>query len=123
MQRLSPADLIELLKPYRYPIGSETDFQRGVGEVLSRTGIAFMREHQLGPEYGRIDFYLPEHRYGIELKVKGSPSEVLRQLYRYAGCPDIGALILLTGRARLGFPPLQILGTPVLTASLWDGQF
>jgi hypothetical protein len=122
VEELSPAQLVELIKGYRYAVGSETDFQRGIEEVLARHSIVFLREHQLGPQYGRIDFYLPEHKYGIELKVKGSPSEVLRQLHRYALSPDIAALILITGRSRLAFAPISIEGTPLLTTSLWDGQ-
>jgi len=110
------------LKTYRYSVGSESGFQRGVEQVLARHGITFVREHELGREYGRIDFYLPGYRYGIELKIKGSPSEVLRQLYRYAGSPDITALILLTPRARLAPAPATINGTPLLTAAVWDGQ-
>ncbi|PYS34070.1 MAG: hypothetical protein DMG14_30340 [Acidobacteria bacterium] len=123
MQQLSPAGLVEIFKTYRYQHGSEVDFQRGIEEVLRRHDITFLREHQLGPAYGRIDFYIPNHKYGVELKVKGSPSEVLRQLHRYAQCPDITALILITGRRRLAFAPMNINGRPLLTASLWDAQF
>jgi hypothetical protein len=114
---------VEIFRSYRYPVGSEVDFQRAVEEVLKRHGIAFLREHQLGPAYGRIDFYIPNHKYGVELKVKGSPTEVLRQLHRYAQCPEITALILITVRCRLAFAPMNINGRPLLTASLWDAQF
>ena len=121
MRTESPAELGELIRAYRYPIGSEVDFQRGIEDVLSRNGIPFQREHPLGRPYGRIDFYLTEQRYGIEVKVKGSPSEVLRQLHRYAQCPSIAALILITGRRRLAFPPININGKPLIAVSLWDG--
>jgi hypothetical protein len=119
----SPEAMVQLLKQYRYCVGSELDFHRGLDRVLDLHGIPFVREHNLGGDFGRIDFYLPEHRYGIELKVKGSPSEVLRQLHRYAQCPQIAALIFVTGRPRLAFAPMALNGKPVLTASIWDGQF
>lgn len=122
MQQLSPSTLVDLLKTYRYTTGSEAAFQQGLERVLALHRIPFMREHQLGRAFGRIDFYLPDQKYGIELKVKGSPSEVLRQLHRYAQCPEIAALILLTGRARLAFAPSNINGRPVLTAAVWEGQ-
>lgn len=113
--------LVELLKTYRYSVGSEDAFQRGVEQVLSNDGISFLREHQLG-KYGRIDFYLPETRFGIELKVKGSPSQVLRQLHRYAQCPDIAALILLTARPRLAFSRMELNGRPLYAVPIWEGQ-
>jgi hypothetical protein len=119
----SPERLLDLLTTYRYLIGSETGLQRGLERVLTDHAIEFVREHNLGADYGRIDFYLPQDKYGIELKVKGSRSEVLRQLHRYAQSPDISALILITGRARLAFAPITICDKPVLAASLWEGQF
>lgn len=119
-----PAErLLRLLKTYRYPIGSEAGLQLGLARVLTDHDIDFIREHNLGAEYGRIDFYLPGDKCGIELKIKGSRSEVLRQLHRYAQSPDISSLILITGRARLAFAPITICEKPVLAASLWDGQF
>ena len=119
----SPEAMVELLKGYRYQVGSEAGFQRGLDEVLTLHGIPFVREHNLGRAFGRIDFYLPQEGYGIELKVKGSPSQVLRQLHRYAQSPVISALILMTGRTRLAFAPTELNGKLLLTASLWHGQF
>ena len=113
---------IEILKSYRYSVGSEDTFQSGVEQALQCHGILFLREHHLGPEYGRIDFYVPDVKVGIELKVKGSPSQVLRQLHRYAHSPDISALILLTARARLAFSPMQINGRPFVSVPVWEGQ-
>jgi hypothetical protein len=119
---VSISGFLEILKSYRYSVGSEDTFQRGVEQALQRHGIVFLREHQLGPEYGRIDFYVPDAKIGIELKVKGSPSQVLRQLHRYALSPDISALILLTARRRLAFSPMQINGRPFVSVPVWEGQ-
>jgi hypothetical protein len=119
---VSISGFLEILKSYRYTVGSEDTFQRGVAQALQRHGIVFLREYQLGPEYGRIDFYVPDVKIGIELKVKGSPSQVLRQLYRYAHSPDISALILLTARTRLAFSPMQINGRPFVSVPVWEGQ-
>jgi hypothetical protein len=122
VEELSLPDLVKLLKAYRYSVGSEDSFQESLEQVLVRHGITFLREHQLGPEYGRIDFYLPDRKLGIELKVKGSPSQVLRQLHRYAQCPDIAVLILLTARARLAHAPANINGRQLFAVPVWEGQ-
>jgi len=118
----SISGFLEILKSYRYTVGCEDAFQRGVEQALLAHGIVFFREHLLGRRYGRIDFYVPDARLGIELKVKGSPSQVLRQLHRYAHCPDISALILLTARSRLAFSPMQINGRPFVSVPVWEGQ-
>ena len=122
MDVLSFSSFLEILKSYRYSVGSEDTFQRGVEQALRAHGIVFFREYQLGSRYGRIDFYVPDGKVGIELKVNGSPSQVLRQLHRYAYCPDISALILLTARARLAFSPMQINGRPFVSVPVWEGQ-
>jgi hypothetical protein len=114
--------LIRLVTGYKYMVAAEHEFQNGVAQVLELHGISHWREHDLGEEFGRIDFYLPATRIGMELKVKGSPSEVLRQLHRYALSPEIDALVLLTGRSRLSVAPAEINRKPVLSAALWSGQ-
>lgn len=116
-------NLAELVTQYRYRIGSEAEFQDGLARVLEIHAIVHRREYDLGPHFGRIDFFLPGLFIGIELKVKGSPSEAMRQLHRYAKSPDIQALILVTVRSRTGFEPAQINSKPLLTASVWQGQF
>lgn len=121
MRKQSLSGFVELLRTYRYSVGSENSFQRSLEQVLLRHSISFVREHQLGPKYGRIDFYLPDRKFGIELKVKGSPSQVLRQLHRYAQSPDIGALILMTARARLLLAPASINGRPLVAVAVWEG--
>src|SRR5580692_2789902 len=96
----------KLLKGYRYNVGSECDFQRGVLDALTQSQIDCEPEYDLGPGFGRIDLFLPQPGIGIELKVKGSPSEILRQLHRYAQCPAILSLMLMTSRPRLNPLPL-----------------
>jgi hypothetical protein len=111
-------ELVRKLTEYRYTMGSEASFQAGVELVLQKHGITYIREWDLGREFGRVDFYLPESGTGLELKVKGSPSEVARQLHRYCLSPDIEALVLLTGRYRLARMPETMNGKPLLSVSL-----
>jgi hypothetical protein len=113
--------LISLIREHRYAIGSEIEFQNGMARVLESNALSVEREKDLGKEYGRIDFYLPGANIGIELKVKGGPSEVIRQVHRYAQCPAINALILVTGRARLASLPDTINGKQIVKVTLWEG--
>src|SRR5688572_22986240 len=114
-------DVAKLLKGYRYNVGSECDFQCGVLDVLTQSQIDCESEYDLGPGCGRIDLFLPRFRIGIELKVKGSPSQILRQLYRYARCPIVTSLLLMTSRPRLNPIPLSIHGKPLAVLSVWEG--
>src|SRR5574341_431700 len=91
--------LASLLTQRRWPIGLELDFQNAVAAVLDQANVNYVREYQTGD--GPIDFYFPEDHIGLELKVKGSPAAVVRQLQRYAKCDDIAVIVLLTGHASL----------------------
>lgn len=115
--------LVGLICGYRYLTGNEIDLQDGLARVFDLNEIPYLREYALGPEFGRVDFFLPDSRIGLELKVQGSPTAVLRQLYRYTLSPEIDSLIFVTARARL-IPIDSILnGKPVFSAALWSGQF
>jgi hypothetical protein len=111
--------IVTLLISHRLRVAVEKEFQADVERVLEKSGFAFTREYDLGIGIGTIDFYSPEHRIGLELKVKGSLADVARQLQRYAGSPQIDALVLVTGRARLGAVPKTIGGKPLAVASVW----
>jgi hypothetical protein len=50
---------------------------------------------------------------GIEVKVDGRWPDVMRQLTRYAECPELDALILVTTRAKHHHVPTDIDGKPV----------
>ena len=115
--------IVGLILQYRYVIGNEVEFQEGLARVFDLNSMLYIREHDLGAAFGRIDFFLPGACIGIELKVKGNPTAVLRQLHRYALSPKIGSLILVTGRARLAAAPPALNGKPLLTAAVWPGQF
>lgn len=64
-------------------------------------------------EAGRIDF-LTADGVGLELKVKGSATDVLRQLERYAHAPHVSALLLVTTRAQHRSIVRAVLRVPVL---------
>jgi hypothetical protein len=118
---VSAAAIVDLLHRYRLPISDEVATQERVAQICAEHRITAHREYSLEPELGRIDFYLPVLRIGLELKVKGSPTDVARQLQRYALSPEIDELILLTGRARLLSVPREANGKPIIVVSPWVG--
>lgn len=72
------------------------------------TAVVFRRGTSMGkttdlPEWlkpaGIIDFYVPNLRVGIEVKIKGKAADVVRQLRRYAEDPRFQQLIVLTGKS------------------------
>ncbi|MFP7833110.1 hypothetical protein [Marisediminicola sp. LYQ134] len=101
---------------------TEDDLQAAVNTaVVASYRVA--REVRLSDGKSRIDLMvtgilLPN--VGIEVKIDGSLSSVIRQLDRYAACDEIGELILVTTRAKHHHVP-RIIGArriPVHLVSL-----
>lgn len=112
----------QTLKAHRLPFGDEIACHRTIALLLEAAGFTVEREVQLSGARGRIDFYMPAERIGIEVKVKGSPTEIVRQLSRYAQAPEIHTLMLVTGRARLGqLLPAELHGKPLHVVATWRG--
>lgn len=109
-------EIIRALRAYRFVYSTEKELQEGVAIALAKKKIPFVREKDLG-EAGVIDFCVGT--IGVEIKTKGSPSEVARQLMRYCGSPMISEVILLTGRTRLGNLPEKLSGKPLYVVTLW----
>lgn len=111
---------MRFLRGYTLLAATEAELQVQLAIVFTQEGLAFERERTFGPE-NRIDFYLPEYQAGLEVKIAGSPMEVLRQLQRYAAVPEIARLALVTRRARLASLPSRVGETPLHVFSLWRG--
>lgn len=111
--------LADHLRGHRFTCGTEEALQDGLAAVLAGAGIEFVREHVL-PAKGRIDFYVPAVRIGIETKVKGGWSATVRQVHGYACEPEIAGVILVTRRARQGVVPAAMNGKPVRVVQLWS---
>lgn len=109
----------ETLAAHRYVYGDEKELQRAIESVLNAQRIAHIREKELGS--GPIDFLLTEFNIGLEIKVKGSPSEVVRQLIRYAESVEINGILLVTAKCSLArFVPPFLNGKPADVVSLWS---
>lgn len=115
-----------IITRYRMPIGNEHGLQAAIADVLqySLPGLVVLREHRFDSK-DRIDFYLPDWLVGIEVKVTGGVSGVMRQLDRYAEHAEVAHLVLVTSRHthhaiaqvdRIREKPLAVIG---LTVGAW----
>lgn len=112
------SSLVGLLKSRRFNYSTERDLQDGIDAVLEASGYRYEREKSLGGA-GVIDFLI-EGGVGVEVKIKGSPVEVARQLLRYAKEDAVTEIVLVTGRARLGKLPETLHGKPVTVVTMWE---
>jgi hypothetical protein len=103
------AQVREALARYRMPVSVEKAMQDAVESALLAEGLDFKREVTRGAD--RIDFVVGS--VGVELKVKGSAAEVLRQLERYAAWDDLTELLLVTTRGHHLAMPSAIKGKTV----------
>ncbi len=109
--------LVAALRRRRFNYQNEKDLQAGVETALTEDGFQFVREHALG-DAGTVDFFVGGF-LGVEIKIKGSPSEVARQLLRYAGRDEVKGLVLVTGRSALSSLPDRLMGKPLHLVELW----
>lgn len=109
--------VLSSIRSHRFLYDNEIQLQDGLAECFTKAGIAFEREARLSPA-NKIDFMLPEG-VGLEVKIKGSPTEVARQLLAYVGEAQVLELILVTGRAVLGRLPDELLGKRIHVVPLW----
>lgn len=108
----------DALARYRMPVSVERELQDSVERALRAEKLEFRREVTRGAD--RIDFVVGS--VGVELKVKGSVSEVSRQLERYALWPELTELLLVTTRgSHLALPP--IVGGKPLVIHIAKGMF
>lgn len=95
-QVLSSDRLTKMLSTWKLEVLTEDRMQACLATVFEEEAIEFAREVSLGKR-DRIDFLVGS--VGVECKVSGSDTEVLRQLGRYAECDRIGELLLVTSKA------------------------
>lgn len=81
-------------------LANEKNLQQEMWMTLEIPGL--LREYRLS-EKDIIDFYLPSLKLGIEVKIKGSPVSIYRQLQRYCLHQEIDHIVLVTVRT-MGLP-------------------
>lgn len=107
-----------------FRFNTEADLQASLAVVFAAAGIQLAREHRLNATE-RPDFYHLADGIAVEVKIQGSASSVLRQLYRYAQHDDVRAVLLVTAEARMQaavVPGLTMAGKPVRAVHIRRGD-
>lgn len=100
------------LRSYRFRFTSEKELQDGIELAFVGEKLDFEREEHLAP--GDIPDFLVEPGLAVEVKVAGSPHEIMRQLARYAASPRVAELLLVTRKAQHAHRfPVAIGGKPL----------
>lgn len=117
------AALQATIPTYRVAYGDEIRLHAQLAALIAEAlpDETVLREHVLD-QASRIDFYLPRLRLGLEVKVKGGPSPVLRQLQRYLASPDIAHLVLVTSRPYLLHLARPLATQPFTVVRLLEGH-
>lgn len=113
----------ETLPRFAYRFANEVVLHEGMAQVLTEAGIEFQREVVAGPK-DRFDF-LVAPGIVIEAKIKGSLSQALTQIARYAARSDVTAVVLVTTRfwGNAGAKVDQLHGKPVRIIKLTGASF
>lgn len=104
--------VVALLEAQSFGCANEAELQAALADLMAVHNVE--REYRLN-EKDRIDF-LVKHRegnVGVEVKVGGSLTNVLRQLARYADCDAITSLVLVTTRSKHKAVPPTLRGKPL----------
>lgn len=111
------------LPAFQYRFADEIMLHEGIATVLDEGGIQYQREFVAGP-CDRFDF-LVEPGVVIEAKIKGSLSQALAQIDRYAARPDVQGVLLVTTRlwGNVGTDIEHLHGKPVRVVKLRGASF
>lgn len=99
-------DVIEALSGKRYRYRTEVDLHEGLAAALEGAGIWYEREVKVVG--GRIDFIVPAIGLGIEVKIKGTPDALRRQIVRYAADERLHQFLVVTTK-----PLHRVVARPV----------
>jgi hypothetical protein len=97
----------------RFPLEDEVRAQVVIHEAL-RARFGGLVEREASAPGGRIDFRVAD--IGVEIKLKGAPSAITRQVARYLDSPSLSGLVLVTAKA-VPLPPM-LKGKPVRVVNL-----
>lgn len=113
-----------LLRAFKFRYGSELDLQDGIAEALTRREVAFEREKTLSAS-DRPDFLVPciDGELAIEVKIKGSFNDMLRQIARYAAHDRVRGILVIGSPVWVSRTPESIAGTPVRSIRLMANLF
>lgn len=105
-----PEDIFQAIS--RAPVGIPQD-ENELQESLAKTLPDLVREHRFSVR-DRVDFFDQHSGVAIEVKMKGSANNLLRQLKRYSGHLEVASIIVVTTSARLAASlPESLGGKPI----------
>lgn len=108
------------MSKYAYSFDNEEELQFGIEQVLIQNNIKFERELRLDSK-SRIDFFIDG--IGIEVKIKGTFNNLLRQVHRYVQYKEIKSLIIVTNRSKFNNIPTVINNKRVILLYLLGNCF
>jgi hypothetical protein len=114
------AAVLGALAGRRLPLEDEKATQAAIQMVLCGEFHVSRVKREVPIMGGRIDFLVDPagdgEQIGIEVKIKGQPREILRQIRGYAWEPSLAGLVLAT--ARTMWLPADICGKPLAVVGL-----
>lgn len=110
------AGVAHLLARFRFRYITEKDLQDGIEAVLTQASMPHRREVVLSAA-DRPDFVV-EGGVAVEVKIKGSLAELLRQASRYAAHPEIAGIVVVGTPHWLSRVPSELGGKPVIAIRL-----
>ncbi len=111
------APLAAALSRYSFVAHDEHRLYLVLEEVFSASGHRYVREHRLD-EKSRLDFWFPDLRVAIEVKVGGKLHDLRRQIERYAEHPQVGGILVVSTLAKLTQLPDTLADKPVRACRL-----
>jgi hypothetical protein len=112
---MTSAELVSLLRSARFLRTDESALQLDVAKLLDQAGVRYEREKRFDAR-DRVDFMVGD--IALELKVKSSEKELLRQLLRYSQQPSVREIVVAgTCHSVLRLPRLAN-GKPVFPCHL-----
>ncbi len=113
--------VVASIQALRFRYASEDQLQAVLEDGLMFAGYQVEREYRLDG-FSRLDLFIGDPLDGpgvaIECKVAGSRDRVIRQIRRYVGYDQVGAIVLVTSRVRHVQIPTVIEGKPVRVVPL-----
>lgn len=113
---LTPVQILASIERCRFRFNDEKELQAGIALALDMAGITYQREKVLSPE-DRPDFLVAGH-IALEIKIKGSVAQALRQINRYTAHPEISTVLLVGTPGWLSRIPAAMGGKPVFSLRL-----
>lgn len=100
-----------LVYEHKFLHNSEKELQAALATVFEQDAAVYEREYHLGRQ-SIVDFMFPDG-LAVEVKIKGSRNNLIRQLHRYAGFDEVTAILLITTKATFLTMPDEISGKPI----------